>query len=44
MPRGMKYPQELRDRAVRMVAEIGEPGAVHRVAVKLGVHDDTLRY
>ena len=44
MPRGMKYPQELRDRAVRMVAEIGEPGAIRRVADKLGVHDDTVRY
>jgi len=30
MPRGMKFPQELRERAVRMVAEIGEPGAVRR--------------
>ena len=44
MPRGTKYPQELRDRAVRMVAEIGEPGAIRRVADKLGVHDDTVRY
>lgn len=44
MPRGMKYPQELRERAVRMVAEIGEPGAIRRVADKLGVHDDTVRY
>lgn len=32
MPRGMPYPPELRERAVRMVAEIGEPGAVRRVA------------
>ncbi len=44
MPRGTKYPQELRDRAVRMVAELDEPGAIRRVADKLGVHDDTLRY
>ena len=26
MPRGTTYPNELRERAVRMVAEIGEPG------------------
>ena len=26
MPRGTKFPQEMRERAVRMVAEIGEPG------------------
>lgn len=44
MPRGKVYPPELRERAVRMVAEIGEPGAIRRVAAKLGVHDDTLRY
>jgi transposase len=44
MPRGKVYPLELRERAVRMVAEIGEPGAIRRVAEKLGVHDDTLRY
>jgi transposase len=43
MPRGMVYPQELRESAVRMVAEIGEPGAIRRVAEKLGVHKDTLR-
>ena len=44
MPRGKVYPIELRERAVRMVAEIDRPGAVHSVAVKLGIHDDTLRY
>jgi hypothetical protein len=32
MPLGTKYPQELRDRAIRMVAEIGEPGAIRRAA------------
>jgi transposase len=42
MPRGKYYPIELRERAVRMVAEIDRPRAVHSVAVKLGVHDDTL--
>ncbi len=43
MPRGTKYPQELRDRAVRMVADLDEPGAIRRVADKVGVHDDALR-
>ena len=27
-----------------MVAEIGEPGAIRRVAEKLGVHPDTVRF
>lgn len=44
MPRGMKFPQELRERAVRMVAEIGEPGAVRRVAEKVGASPDAVRY
>ena len=44
MPRGTPFPQELRERAVRMVAEIGEPGAVRRVAEKLGVSRDAVRY
>ena len=44
MPRGTKYPQELRESAVRMVAEIGEPGAVRRVEEKLGVSPDAVRY
>ena len=34
MPRGTTFPKELRERAVRMVAEIGEPGVVRRVAEK----------
>jgi transposase len=43
-----KYPQELRDRAVRMVFEIrqqtgGQPGAIVRVANQLGVHREALR-
>src|SRR5437867_782138 len=43
-----KYPQELRDRAVRMVFEIrqqtgGQPGAIVRVAEQLGVHREALR-
>jgi transposase len=44
MPRGTTFPKELRERAVRMVAEIGEPGAVRRVAEKLGVSRDAVRY
>jgi transposase len=43
-----KYPQELRDRAVRMVFEIrqqtgGQPGGIARVANQLGVHREALR-
>ncbi len=44
MPQPNTYPRELRDRAVRMVAEIGEPGAIRRVADKLGVSQNTVRY
>jgi transposase len=44
MPRGMKYPQELRESAVRMVAEIDRPGAIRHVAEKLGVSQDAVRY
>ena len=44
MPRGMKYPQELRESAIRMVAEIDRPGAVRHVAEKLGVSPDAVRY
>jgi transposase len=43
-----KYPQELRDRAVRMVFEVreqtgGQPGAIARVADQLGIHREALR-
>ena len=44
MPRGTPYPPGLRERAVRMVAEIGEPCAVRRDAEKLGVSPDAVRY
>jgi len=44
MPRGTTFPKELRERAVRMVAESGEPGAVRRVAENLGVSPDAVRY
>src|SRR5205814_9549613 len=48
MPAPKKYPDEVRERAVRMVFEIreesGQPhGAVARVADKLGVNRETLR-
>ncbi|GAA2857873.1 hypothetical protein GCM10010517_16280 [Streptosporangium fragile] len=48
MPAPRKYPQELRERAVRMVFEIrrqtgGAPGAIARVADQLGVHREALR-
>jgi transposase len=43
-----KYPQELRDRSVRMVLEVrqhtsGQPGAIARVADQLGINRETLR-
>ncbi len=44
MPIPNKYPPEFRERAVRMVAEIGQPGAIARVAEKLGVNRETVRY
>jgi transposase len=44
MPVPNKYPKELRERAVRMVAEIGEPGAIRRVGESLGVKRETVRY
>ncbi|MGH2829390.1 MAG: transposase [Vicinamibacterales bacterium] len=44
MPKPNSHPRELRDRAVRMVDEIGEPGAIRRVADKLGVSQNTVRY
>lgn len=44
MPIPNKYPPEFRERAVRMVAEIGQPGAIRRVAEKLGVNRETVRY
>ncbi|WP_240507061.1 IS3 family transposase [Thermoactinospora rubra] len=48
MPAPRKYPQELRERAVRMVFEVrrqsgGAPGAIARVADQLGVHREALR-
>lgn len=44
MPKPNKYPPEFRERAVRMVAEIGERGATKRVAEALGVSHETVRY
>jgi transposase len=41
MPAPKKYPDELRERAVRLVAESGRP--IARVANDLGVHREALR-
>ncbi|MEV0169219.1 transposase, partial [Nonomuraea fuscirosea] len=48
MPAPRKYPQELRDRAVKMVFDLreetgGKAGAIARVADRLGVHREALR-
>ena len=50
MPAPRKYPQELRERAVRLVQEarVEEPtlsvtAAVARIGTKVGVNPDTLR-
>jgi transposase len=41
MPRPGKYPEELLERAVRLVAESGRP--IAHVARDLGIHSETLR-
>lgn len=41
MPTSRKYPDELRDRAVRLVFETGRP--IAHVARNLGVHREALR-
>lgn len=38
-----KYPDELRTRAVRMVREANQRGAIKRVADQLGINPETLR-
>jgi transposase len=43
MPAPRKYPAELRDRAVRLVREDGEHGAIARVADRLDINRETLR-
>src|SRR3954454_24631596 len=48
MPAPRKYPDELRERAVRMVFEVRQQtgqatGAIARVADQLGVHREALR-
>lgn len=50
MPAPRKYPQELRDRAIRLVAEarqeetgLSVTAAVSRIGSKIGVNPDTLR-
>jgi transposase len=41
MPRARKYPEELLDRAVRLVFESGPP--IAHVAADLSIHPETLR-
>jgi transposase len=41
MPRGVKYPQELVDRGVRLVFDSGRP--IAQVAADLGMHPEALR-
>jgi transposase len=48
MPAQRKYPEELRERAVKMVFEVGERdgkghGEIARVAARLSVHREALR-
>lgn len=38
-----KYPDELRERAVRLVNEDGQHGAIARVAARLDINPETLR-
>ena len=38
-----KYPDELRERAVRLVTEDGQHGAIARVAARLDSNPETLR-
>lgn len=43
MTRTRRYPSEIRERAVRMVLEIGEKGAIARIAEQLDLNPETLR-
>ena len=48
MPAPRKYPDEMRDRAIRLVADIAEDAgsitaACRRVGDQLGINSDTLR-
>ena len=43
MPAPRKYPDELRQRADRLVIEDGEHGAIARVAHRLDINRETLR-
>lgn len=43
MPTPRKYPDELKERAVRLVREDGEHGAIARVADRLDINRETLR-
>jgi transposase len=43
MPAPRKYPDEMRERAVRLVRDDGEHGAIARVADRLDINRETLR-
>ena len=43
MPAPRKYPDELHERAVRLVREDGQHGAIPRVADRLDINRETLR-
>jgi transposase len=43
MTSSRKYPPEIRERAIRMVLEIGERGAIRRIAEQLDLNHETLR-
>lgn len=43
MPTSRKYTDEFKQRAVRMVREAGDRGAIARVARQIDVHPETLR-
>ena len=43
MPAPRKYPDELRERAVRLVLEDDQHGAIARIADRLGINRETLR-
>ena len=43
MPAPRKYPPEFRERAVRLVREDGQYGAISRIADQPGINRETLR-
>jgi transposase len=38
-----RFSPEFKERAIRMVLELDQPGALRRVAEQLGLHNETLR-